>query len=146
MLVRTSRTETAGRAGVLAFELILVLPLLLMVILAMVQFSLLLTARQELLAACREGARVASHGGSRGAVRAEVEATVHRLLGHGRLSGAEIRICWHPDDPDKPENGRERVEVVVAAPAAQAAPNFLGWAGFTLGNKHLMAATVMNVE
>jgi hypothetical protein len=131
---------------VLAFELILVLPLLLLVVLAMAQFSMLLTARQELLAACREGARVASRGGDRQAAQEEAEATVRRLLGGGRLAGSEVHVRWLPDDPERPENGRERVEVVVAVPATLAAPNFLGWTGFTLGDQYLTAATVMNVE
>lgn len=130
----------------LAFELVLVLPLLLMVVLAMAQFSMLLTARQELLAACREGARVASHGGDRDVAATEAESTVRRLLGDGRLAGSEVHVSWLPDDPGRPENGRERVEVVVAVPATLAAPNFLGWTGFTLNGQFLTAVTVMNVE
>jgi TadE-like protein len=145
-VARCEKMVAARRRGVLAFEMVLVLPLLLLVVLAMAQFSMLLTARQELLAACREGARVASHGGDRSAATAEAEDTVRRLLGGGRLAGSEVHVSWLPDDPEHPENGRERVEVDVAVLATLAAPDFLGWTGFTLSGQYLTAVTVMNVE
>ncbi len=136
-----------GRTGLLAVELVMVLPLLLIVLLGMVEFSLLLTARQELLTASREGARVASHGGGdREAVRQEVEATVRRVLGRGQLGKARVEILWDTADPREPGNGRDRVRVGLEIGAAEIVPDLLGWAGLSIASDHLAAATLLNVE
>jgi Flp pilus assembly protein TadG len=130
----------------LALELVVVLPVLLLTLLAMAQFSMLLTARSELLEASREGARLAARGGDHGLIETEVKATVRRVLGKGRLAGTDVVVQWKAADPDHPEAGRERVEVQTSTLAAVAAPNFLGWLGFTLQGQRLTATTVMNVE
>jgi hypothetical protein len=153
-----------SRPGMLVVELILVLPLLLITLLGTCEFALLLVARAELVSACREGARVASHGGGdREAIRAEVQETVHRVLGKGNLSRcAKVEICWHKEelrhppatdpnhpqaeDPTHPHFGRDRVEVVVHVPAGRVVPNFLAWAGFSIASRELWSATVMNLE
>ena len=56
MRINTPR-RARRRAGV-ALELLLVFPILLSLLLAMVQFSMLLAARQQLAGASREAARV----------------------------------------------------------------------------------------
>jgi hypothetical protein len=146
-----------GRRGVVVVELLLVLPLLLIVLLGTVEFAMLLIARAELVAACREGARVACHdGGDRDGIREEVRETVHRTLGNGSLGHCtKVEVCWqredrthppHPEDPKHPRFGRDRVRVVVHAPAARVVPNLLAWAGFSIASKELSSETVMNVE
>jgi hypothetical protein len=159
--MRITKVSTAGvsrgRRGVVVIELLLVLPLLLIVLLGTIEFALLLVARAELVAACREGARVASHdGGDRDEIREEVRETVHRMLGKGRLGHCtKVEVCWHredrthpphSEDPKHPRFGRDRVKVVVHVPAARVVPNFLAWAGFSIASKELSSETVMNVE
>src|SRR5436305_6480467 len=84
MRVNTPR-RARRRAGV-AVELLLVFPILLSLLLAMVQFSMLLAARQQLAGASREAARVAAQGGDRTAV--QLAASLY--LGQGNLSTAQV--------------------------------------------------------
>jgi len=137
-----------GRRATVALELVLVLPVLLILLLAMIEFGMLLTARQELLAASREGARAASHGGGdRRKVNREVRETVRDALGKGRLADADVDIHWSDQGRrGRRRNGRERVEVVVHVGATHVVPNLLGWAGFSIEKERLEAATVMAVE
>jgi TadE-like protein len=127
------------RRGFLAVELLLVLPILLALFLGMMQFSLILAARQSLLAASREGARVASHG----ATQEEVEATVKRVLGTGKLGDARVRLNAVHEDPLHPLDGRDRVEVCVCVPTTHVVPDMLRWIGISFRDQDLVAGTVM---
>jgi hypothetical protein len=141
------RSGRKRRRGTVVVELLLVLPILLIMLLGMLEFSMILTAEEELLTASREGARLASHGcGDRKEIEEEVRETVKRVLGKGRLGDACVEVHWHPEDPREPLHGRDRVEVVVHLGATHAVPNLLAWAGFSIAKRQLSAATVMNVE
>lgn len=139
------RTQThAGRSrrsGTLTIELMLVLPILVLVIGGMVQFSMVLTARQQLLAASREGARVAARGGD----AKEVQAAVKQSLGNGNLGDATVQMRVVPEDPARPNRNRERVEVCVRVAEGHVAPNFLAWILRTEDDE-LIACTVMHRE
>jgi Flp pilus assembly protein TadG len=126
----------------LAVELLLVLPLFLLFLAGMIEFSLLLTARQELLAASREGARVASHG----ADCDEVIAVVRRCLGKGSLRHANVDIQHFDEDCILPNCRRDRVQVVVHIESTKVTPDFLAMFGITFCNKRLAAGTVMCME
>jgi hypothetical protein len=147
MRIAQRSSARPARRGVVVIELLLVLPILLIALLGMIEFGMILTAEDELLTACREGARVASHGGcDRREIEEEVRHTVKRVLGKGRLGEACVEINWLPEDPERPKKGRDRVEVAVHVEATRVVPNLLAWAGFSLGKRRLAAATVMNVE
>src|SRR5580692_9855782 len=75
-----------GRGGSAAIELLLVLPLLLLVILASVEMSMLIAAEQQLQLASREGARVAALGGT----TSDVENAARAVLGQVALYTATI--------------------------------------------------------
>jgi hypothetical protein len=126
------------------------MPLLLIFLLAIVEFYLLVGTRVEMLNASRFGARVASSGGyaNKSAVNEEVSKSVHRALGNGRLTkSAEVRVTWSQDLPPKDTAGEaDWVEVVVDVPAQRVIPELLGWAGFAFGNRHLVVATIMKQE
>jgi Flp pilus assembly protein TadG len=140
-------TPPEPRRGIVANELLLVLPVLLLIVLGMAEFSLILLARQELLTASREGARVASHGGAdRDRVTQEVKATVKRVLGDGRLGDAGVEVHFLDGDPSLPQPTRDRVEVVVGVGVTHVTPNFLGFLGLNLAGRRLIAGTVLNVE
>jgi hypothetical protein len=130
------------RGGHLAVELLLVLPILMAFLLGMMEFSLILAARQSLLAASREGARVAAHGGTDD----EVRATVKRVLGTGRLGDSKVCICSLQEDPQHPNDGRDRVEVRVCVPTTYIVPDMLRWIGISFRDQDMVACTVMLKE
>jgi hypothetical protein len=136
------RVGRRPRRGHLAVELLLVLPIFLMFLAGMIEFSLLLTARQELKHASREGARAAS----RGADCDEVIATVRRCLGHGSLKHANVDIRHFDEDCFLPNAERDRVQVVVHIASTKVTPDFLAMFGITFCNKRLAAGTVMCME
>src|SRR5262249_51806505 len=76
---RPRRTRQQRRRGVVTLELLFTLPVLLLVTFGTIEFSLVLAARSDLQLASREGARVASLGGS----AADVEKAVKQFLGRG---------------------------------------------------------------
>jgi hypothetical protein len=75
-------------------ELLLVLPIMLMFVFSMIEFSLVFAAREHMAAACRAGARVAAQGGS----REEIHATIRELLGKGRLGDANIEVVFFAEE------------------------------------------------
>jgi hypothetical protein len=139
------RLVRKSRRGVLALELLLILPLLLVVVLAMVQFSLTLHARQQLVAASREACRVAALGGDRG----EVEQMAHRVLGTGRLAEAEIELTDEAGTPvpsGQAVPSGEAISVWLRIPTACVVPNLLRFVGYSNRNDELVARTVMRRE
>jgi hypothetical protein len=130
------------RGGYLAVELLLVLPILLALFLGMMQFSLILGARQTLLAASREGARVAAHGGT----KEDVCATCRRVLGTGSLGASNVHIRSFDEDPQHPFDGRDRVEVRISVPTTLVVPDMLRWIGISFRDQDMVACTVMLKE
>jgi hypothetical protein len=132
----------ARRLGaLLSAELLLVLPLLLALILAGVQFAVTLSVEQKLAAATRDGARVAATGGNRTAV---VEA-VERVLGPTIAKHAEVCTVM-TDSSRKPLPSGEPVQVVVKVPAAKVVPDLLRIVGYSIRNETLVSSTVMRKE
>jgi len=131
------------RGAVLAAELLIVLPILLIFVAGMIEFSMILSARWELLAASEQGARVASQGGSDD----DVKATVQKALGTGQLSqNAQVFVDRTPAVPGDPANNRDRVQVCVQVSAGKIVPDILVWAGISLGSQNLVGCSVMNQE
>jgi Flp pilus assembly protein TadG len=141
MLAKRPARTCRRRRGRLVLELLLVLPILLGLIGGMVEFSLLLGARQQLLAASREGARVAAQGGD----AVEVEQAVRTFLGRGNLQAAHVQSVL-TDAAGNPLATGDGVQVVVRLPAAAAAPDLLAFVGVSLGDQVLVARTVMRKE
>ena len=139
------RTRKRPRRGILAFELLLVLPILLLVVLAAVQFSLTLHARQQLVAASREGCRVAALGGD----LSEIAKTIRRTLGNGRLADAEIELT---DETGKPISegvtvpSGDSVAVWLRLPTVHVVPDLLRFMGYSIQRDELVARTVMRRE
>jgi hypothetical protein len=139
------RNIRRSRLGALVIELLFILPVLLLLILAMVQFSLTLFARQQLVAASREGCRVAALGGDLG----EVERSVHRVLGTGRLGDAEIEVT--DESGTRIPTGKvvpsgEPVAVWLRLPTVHAVPDLLRFMGYSNRDDELIARTVMRRE
>ncbi|MER3414820.1 MAG: hypothetical protein C4297_01210 [Gemmataceae bacterium] len=142
--MRQSAKQRAGggRRGSFAVELILVLPILLALILAVVEFSMLLAARQQLQAASREGARVAALGGS----LTDVQQAARRILGGGNLGQAQITATLTDPNTGQPVRSGDPIQVCVRLPAHQAVPDFLAFVGISIRNQQLVACTVMRKE
>jgi Flp pilus assembly protein TadG len=129
------------RRATVAVELLLALPVLLAVLLGVVEFSLLLVARQELVTASREGARVAAQGGA----QTDVIQAVQQFLGAGNLSSATITAVL-TDAMGQPLASGQPVSVTVSLPATKAAPDLLKFIGFSIGGETLTAQTIMRKE
>lgn len=133
------------RRGILALELLFILPILMLLMLAMVQFSLTLHARQQLVAASREACRVAALGGDLG----EVERTVRRTLGSGRLSDADVELTDETGTPipaGMTVPSGEMVSVWLRLPTIHVVPDLLRFMGYSIKNDELVARTVMRRE
>ena len=141
MPAKSPRRRARRRAGA-ALELLLVLPVLLSLLLAMVQFSMLLVARQQLAGASREAARVAAQGGDLTAV----QAAAALYLGQGNLAANAQVLASLTDDGGMPLLSGAPVAVVVQVPATQAAPDLLAFVGLSLKDEMLSAQTVMRKE
>src|SRR5262245_16802756 len=88
MAVERRKRNAKARGGAVAIELLFALPVVAALLFAMIEFSTLLVVRQQLLAASREGTRLASQGGT----VAEVEQATRLFLGSGSLSQAVIDV------------------------------------------------------
>lgn len=130
-----------SRRGHVALELLLVLPILLTVLLGTVEFSLLLTAQQQVSLASREATRVAAMGGSEG----DIEQVVRLTLGDNRFAKATVTPLL-VDANGNPIPSGEPIAVRVELPATAAVPDLLVFAGLSIRNQVLMGQTVMRKE
>jgi Flp pilus assembly protein TadG len=122
------------RLGSAAVELIVVMPVLVIFLLGTIEFSMLLQARQQLLAAAREGARVGARGGS----DPEIQAQVTNVLGYT----ANVNITR---TAAAPPNTRDNIEVNVSTATTNLVPNLLPMI-YNLNGQTLLGRAVMNVE
>jgi len=145
------RPARGRRRGILmTAEMFFVVPVLMMLMLGVIQYHMMVETRIDLLNASRAGARGAAGGGygNKPLVEEEVKALVHRALGSGRLSKfAKVHVTWSQDlPPDKTAGEPDWVQVAVEVRARSVIPDVLGWLGFTLGEKKLIAGTLMKQE
>jgi Flp pilus assembly protein TadG len=111
------------------------------VVLAVIEFSLILVAQQQVVTASREGARVAAQGGSQD----DVTQTVQQFLGGGSLMNATIAAVLTDDTGQRLPSGSP-VAVAVSVPATQAVPDLLAFVGYSIQGETLAAQTVMRKE
>jgi hypothetical protein len=129
------------RRGSVATELLFAFPILLAVLLATVEFSLWLSAQQQVALASREGARAAATGGDLD----EVNRTVRLALGDGRFAVAQVSADL-TDDLGNPAAAGDPVAVQVRLPASSVVPDLLGFVGFSIRGEVLVGQTVMRKE
>lgn len=126
------------RPATMTIELLFALPVLLAVLLATIEFSVFLSARQQVTSATREAARVAALGGS----AEEIQTSVARFLGP---NVAEVQATLIDDNGD-PLGVGDPVTVVVSVPTARMVPELLGFIGFSLRGTEISARAVMRKE
>jgi hypothetical protein len=129
------------RRGGMAIELLFVFPILLAVLLGTVEFSLWLSAQQQVALASREGARTAATGGGAN----DVNESVRLALGDGRFNVAEVRVTLTDENGD-PVSAGDPVAVQVRLPAASAVPDLLRFIGISIRDEVLVGQTVMRKE
>jgi Flp pilus assembly protein TadG len=143
--MRVRRTTPHGRRlvrkGSFTLELLFVLPILMSILLGTIEFSLFGLARQQVVAASREGARTAALGGN----SQEVQQAVQQYLGNGALANATVQASL-TDALGNPIPSGQPVQVTVSLPANQAVPDLLAFIGFSIKNETIAAQTVMRKE
>ncbi len=117
-------------------ELALTVPILLIVLFGLFEFSLLFFARGSAVEACRAGARKATLPG---VTRADVEAEVRRVLKSRLRETAEIQI-------DPGEHSGDVVTVTVSIPMHSASPDLLWPIGYGLRNRYIDTKARMTRE
>jgi hypothetical protein len=117
----------------MSMELALTLPILLIVLLGMLEFSMLFFARGSVLEASRLAARRATFPG---ATREIVLDEVAKLLSPRLASTAEVFTEIGPDSGDV-------VSVTIVVPMLTAAPDLLWPIGYSLDGQSIVAETRM---
>jgi len=133
----TSSWPRQRRTGaILSMELVLVIPIFLLVLFSIVEFSLLSAARTKISDAARHGSRLLCISGR---THDEVRDEVHRML--GRQLSQQARV--HIDDTGEPG---EILNVDIRIPMKNASPDLLWMTGFSVRNRYLRADAPMARE
>ncbi len=114
-------------------ELVFTLPILFVVLLALFEFSLLFSARSDVVEAARAGCRKACLPG---ATRQDVEAEIQRVLSPRLRRGAEVAI-------ERGSRSGDVVAVAVKTPMSNASPDLLWMIGYRLQGRSLISETRM---
>ncbi len=135
-LRRTTSQPQRDRRGIISMELVLTLPLLMLLLLGMFEFSFLMAARGEVIQACRAGARMAVLNGVQGE---DVETEVGNTLG-GRFGSSYLV------QSQLGEHSGDEVVVTLRVPMTAAAPNLLWPVGYNIRGRELVAQARMLKE
>jgi hypothetical protein len=122
-------------------EMLLLVPVLLAVIIAATELSLMTAAQQKLEAASAVGARVAAQGGDFNAVREAVADS----LGRGKIARANVTARLLGDD-DLPLPSGAPIEVMVSVQADEVVPDMLAVFGFSIKEVRLAGRTLLRKE
>jgi hypothetical protein len=121
--------------------MLLCLPVLTVLLFALIQFSMVVSASQKLAAASAVGARVAAQGGD----EEEIARVVKEVLGPGALGSAAVEAVL-TDETGRLLGPGEPVEVIVQIPSADAVPDLLGHLGVKVMSETLAGRTVLRKE
>lgn len=121
-------------------ELVLVLPIFLLLIFSIVEFSMLMSAQTRVANAAQNGARMLSVCGMpSAAAEAEVRSRVEQLLGPALAQECVVTI-----DPGTFASDLGRVHVQV--PMRNACPDLLWMTGFSVANRSINCDAAMAME
>ena len=123
--------------ALLSTELLFVLPLAMLLLLAFVEFSFLISAETKVTLASREGARAAALGGS----PSDVLDAITRVLN----ADVVAKSTWDITFPNVATTTGNPVEVSLAVPANALVP-ILVFGGFDPAALQLKAKTTMIIE
>ena len=133
-MMRSNATHLHGqRRGILTMELVLTLPILIVMLLGIFQFSLLFYGRELVVEAARAGARKATLPG---VSEADVQAEVRRVLPDRFLKTVQVVA-------ELGERTGDVVSVGVGVPATTITPDLLWMIGVSLKDQTLYSETRM---
>lgn len=143
--LKHKRTRPIRLGGVFTVELLLTLPVLLIVVLAVVQFSMMLIATQAVGAAASVGVREAVLPG---ATAASVTTAVTGALAGFVFAGDETTTVYVNGMPAAPTTAvtGDEVTVSVKVAATKAAPNALSYIGISIASTDIQQTYVMRKE
>jgi Flp pilus assembly protein TadG len=124
------------RGAILSMELVLILPIFLLLVFAIVEFSMLMSAHTRVANAAQSGARLMS---LRGASAEEVRDQVNSLLGASLARNCLIEV--HPA-----RHAGDIGRVTVRVPMQNASPDLLWIAGYSLTSRSICADAPMVME
>lgn len=132
----TSRQRPPRRGAILSMELVLVLPIFLLLIFSIVEFSLLMSARTRVSDAARQGVRLLSLSSCSAD---EVRETVISVLGSSL--GRQCRVDVRPGAAVG-----DTAHVHVSVPMQNASPDLLWPTGFSVTGRWLEADAYLLME
>jgi len=124
------------RRGMITMELVMTLPILLLFLMGLFEFSFLFYARGDVVEASRAGARLATMTGVH---EEDIQAEVRRSFGHKYGSQVQVETSLGKYSGDE-------ISVVVRVPMKAASPDLLWPVGYSLADRHLVAETRMIKE
>ena len=128
------------KGAILSMELVLVLPIFLLLIFSIVEFSMLMSAQTRVANAAQNGARMLSICGVPSAsAEAEVRARVKQLLGPALAHQSVVTI-----QPGSYASDLGRVHVQV--PMRNACPDLLWMTGFSVSHRTINCDAAMAME
>lgn len=136
-MTRPRPNSRNNRPASVALEAAFVLPILLVVVVALVEFTMIVSAEQRLA----EASGVAARTGAVGRSDADMKEAVKAVLGPSQYESADVRIDRRTD----PHLGGV-VEVRIELPTKAAAPSVLRSFGVKLSEDTLVGRTLMRVE
>ena len=151
-MTKPTRNQPRRRGVILSLELVMVLPILLLVILAIVEFSLLLISTQGVNSAAHMGVRTAALPSSS---YQTVEERVRRAAQCFNWSGKQNLVIFVdgtrddgsviPGPLERAPTGAE-VSVTVSVPQSAAAPDLLRLVGLSMEDRVLTTSFVTRKE
>ncbi len=133
------RRPSRNRSGLFTVELIFVLPVLLLLVFALVELSMLIAAERKLAEVGGVVARTGSLGGTNDDMESVMKAAA------GKKWADEVKLSVSPANPDERHQGTP-LKVTVSLPARYAGPNLLRSIGINLTAATLVGQTVIIVE
>lgn len=136
-----TRQRSARLGAILSYELMLVLPIVLALVVALVEFGLLWSASHKVQLAAQVACRVGTRPCDRVLAQDEaVRLAAERALIDRRLV-ASHRLTFRPAT-----RTGEPVSVEIKVPMGAASPDMLALFGYSLKNRFLVSRVVMSKE
>ncbi|QDT34789.1 TadE/TadG family type IV pilus assembly protein [Thalassoglobus polymorphus] len=133
---RNLNNQNRSRRGFVSLEVVLVLPMFMVLLLGLCEFSLLFTAQGQVVESARAGARIATlHGVDDVIVEEEVRKTLSRSL--GTYARVESQLGKYSGD---------EVIVQVRVPMASVTPDLLWPIGYSVRGREVIAVARMRKE
>ena len=135
------RSKISNRKGaILSMELVLVLPIFLLLVFSIVEFSMLMSAQTRVANAAQNGARMLSICGVPSTTaEAEIKSRVEQLLGPALAQQSVITIT-----PGVYASDLGHIHVQV--PMRNACPDLLWMTGFSVANRYINCDAAMAME